>query len=262
MAKTKDGKELREEFEFWGWKWETCMENERPLHPNNPRYYIDCDNVITLANSNLCILSMEFKPTCINWWDSKWKTKIDYYPKYSAGCIKSIDTVQVNSIIEADLKFPAGENLWPSFWLTACDSWPPEIDIVEGYTDSKGSYKDGLNFHWHWPFIYREYRLESNVHYKGINEEHFQVGAKAVHPKVLNLPLEYNWNHFKCVWTSNSIRIYINDNLVREVTDESVLSRMKTKGMWVIFNIWPNDKYNLTTHKHFYLIKDFKVTKL
>ena len=38
--------ELRKEFELWGWKWETCMEGGRPLHPSDPRYYINKNNVI------------------------------------------------------------------------------------------------------------------------------------------------------------------------------------------------------------------------
>ena len=35
---------------------------------------------------------------------------------------------------EAKIKLPKGKNLWPAFWMWAWDSWPPEIDIFEGYT--------------------------------------------------------------------------------------------------------------------------------
>lgn len=263
MAKTNDGKELRKEFELWGWKWETCMESGRPLHPGDPRYYVNQDNVI-INNNDSITLTIKREPQTINWYDVGWKTpKINYTPEYACGLIKSIDTVPVNSIIEADLMFPRGANLWPSFWLTACDAWPPEIDIVEGYTNKGGSYKDGLGLHWQWPFLYREYRIETNVHYKGEEKEHLQTGAKCVHPKVLNLPLEENWNRFKCIWTESSIEIYINDKLVRFINDKYILSKMKTDGMWVIFNIWPNKVYkNDSTCEHRFSIKNFKVVNI
>ena len=34
-------------------------------------------------------------------------------------------------------KLPYGDNLWPAFWMWSWDSWPPEIDIFEGYTNNK-----------------------------------------------------------------------------------------------------------------------------
>ena len=118
--------ELKKEFELWGWKWETCMENGRPLHPSDPRYYINKNNVI--VNNDTLTLTMDYNPKTIKWYGLGWTLpKIDYTPKYSCGLIKSVDTVKVNSIIEADLKFPKGANLWPSFWLTACDSWPQKL---------------------------------------------------------------------------------------------------------------------------------------
>ena len=254
--------ELRKEFELWGWKWETCMESKRPLHSTDPRYYVNQNNVI--INDNTLTLTIDHKPRIIKWFDLGWTLPmIDYTPEYSCGLIKSVDTVQVNSIIEADLKFPKGANLWPSFWLTACDSWPPEIDIVEAYTDKKGSYKDGWNFHWKWPFIYRELRFESNVHYKGLKDEHLFTGAKCVHPKVIKKPIEDNWNNFKCVWKEDIIELYVNGHLVRTITDEYVLSKMKTTGMWVIFNMWPNKQFQKSDlNNPEFKIKNFKVTKL
>lgn len=264
MAKTTTGKELRKTFELWGLKWETCMEGERPLHPSDSRYYINQDNVVVDESNEMVTLTMEHNPADVNWFQAEWRLpKIDYTSQYSCGLIKSVDTVKVNSIMEAELKFPKGANLWPSFWLTACDSWPPEIDIVEAYTNNKGSYKDGWNFHWQWPFFYRELRFESNIHYKGDKEEHKSTGARAVHPKVMNKPVEDSWNNFKCIWTDDVIEFYINGHLVRKITDKYVLAKMATKGMWVIFNIWPNKVYNNTNNiKHEFQIRNFKTTPI
>lgn len=253
--------DLKKTFEKWGYTWETCMENDRPLDPNNPRYYINKDNVIDNKENNTVELSIEHNPAVVNWYNSEWTARINYNPKYSCGLIKSVDVVPVNSIIEAKIKFPKGNNLWPSFWLTACDGWPPEIDIVEAYSNKKGDYRDSLGLHMSWPFIYREYRLESNIHYK-IDKIKMQAGTAALHKKYLNLPLEDNWNHFKCEWTERYVKYYVNNNLVRTIDDPFILNRLKTKGMWVVFNVWPRKINN--THKAYtnMIIKDFKVTPI
>lgn len=254
--------DLKKTFEKWGYTWETCMENDRPLHPSDPRYYINKDNVIDNEKDNTVELSIQHDPAIVNWYNSEWTAKINYYPKYSCGLIKSVETVPVNSIIEAKIKFPKGNNLWPSFWLTACDDWPPEIDIVEAYSNKKGDYRDSIGLHCTWPFIYREYRLETNVHYKTYSGQHLQSGAATLHKKYLNLPLEDNWNHFKCEWTENHIKFYVNDNLIRTISDPFILKKMKTDGMWVIFNVWPNKTHKTNEACTNMIIKDFKVTSI
>ena len=43
---------------------------------------------------------------------------------------------------------------------------------------------------------------------------------------------------------------------------------MKTKGMWAVFNIWPNDKFDLAEEGNIksydapFVIKNFKVNKV
>lgn len=245
--------------------WETCMENGRPIHPEYPWYYMDSNQVRTF-NSEVH-LYMQYKPQTISWYNKEWTEKVDYHPSIACGLIRSKNIFTVNSSFECDVMMPAGNNLWFSFWLTACDAWPPEIDIFEGYTDKKGSYYDRLAFHWQFPFLYRNVRVESNVHYKdnGINR---QAKPKGVHSRYFNHKIQSQWNHFKCTWKENIIAFSINDVVVRTITDMNILSRMKTKGMWVIFNVWPNDSFDLseygdiTTFSRPFIIKNFKAKKI
>ena len=253
--------DLKSEFKMWGWEWETCMEGGRPLHVDNPTYYFNKDEVTSIEDTLL--LTMNYNPKGISWWNNDYSEKIIYTPDYSCGLIKSIDTVQCNSVIEADLMFPKGENLWPSFWLTACDSWPPEIDIVEAYSNNCGSYKGNLKFELKWPFLYRELRFESCIHYKGDKDEHLSIDAVGVHPSIINKPVEENWNKFKCFYTDSYVGIFINDVLVREIHDSYIMSKLKTKGMYVIFNIWPRTNKEANHDTYFpFKIRNFKVTKI
>ena len=254
-------------FDWCGLTWITAMESNRPIAPSSPWYYYDGSHV-HIDDYDRLYLHIAHDPRVINWYDSNWNKKVDYNATIGCGMIRSLDTIPVNSIVECTVKMPAGVNLWPSFWMTACDAWPPEIDVFEGYTNKKGSYKDGWNIHRKFPFLYREIRMESNVHYKGDLNEHLWAGAKAVHPKMFNLPLEDSWNHFRCVWREDVIEIYINGKLTRTIDDPYILSKMKTQGMWVIFNVWPNDKFSLSPDGDIrkftspFVIKDFKHTIL
>lgn len=242
------------------------MEGNRPIHPDSPWYYMD-GNQVKQFNNEL-YLFIEHKPTSFLWWNKGWKERVEYNPDIACGIVRSENTFPINSSFECDVMMPEGNNLWFSFWLSACDNWPPEIDIFEGYTDHNGSYHDKLGLHWKFPFLYKNVRVESNVHYTDDKGIHRQIKPKGVHEKYLRQPLRSRWNRFKCCWKDDFITFSINDVVVRTVTDEKVLSKMKTKGMWVIFNVWPNDKFDLSKNgdiksfKRPFIIKNFEVKKI
>jgi beta-glucanase (GH16 family) len=58
---------------------------------------------------------------------------------YSSGMLSSQDSfsVQDGEYVEARIRIPTGEGLWPAFWTMPSDRWPPETDILEFFDTSK-----------------------------------------------------------------------------------------------------------------------------
>ncbi len=120
-------------------------------------------------------------------------------------------------VYEWNIKLPKGSQLWPAIWLSAESSWPPEIDIIEGYSDSNGKYGKNLN---------------TNIHCGSTSTNHYGIGANRHglfidSNKVLNLI---------CHWERNSVRIYYNGFLCRVLTNKKDLKWMYNSRMLVIMN--------------------------
>ena len=109
-------------------------------------------------------------------------------------------------IYEWKVKLPVGKKLWPAVWVGCRSSWPPEIDIVEGYSDIKGKYKNKLN---------------SNV-WLGKDtetEKHFQLRAMS-HGFLCDTsePIKFTLH-----WEKDFVKIYYNDFLVRKIENKDDL---------------------------------------
>ena len=66
---------------------------------------------------------------------------------YLSGMIDSSPSFkQQYGYFEIRSKNPKGTGFWPAFWLVSTESWPPEIDVYEFYTNEPGRIK--TNQHW------------------------------------------------------------------------------------------------------------------
>ena len=211
---------------------------------------------------------MRRNPTTLDWWNADWTEYTSYNPVISCGLVRSVRPFPIGTRIECEVKAPAGSNLWFSLWLAACDRWPPEIDVFEGYTDETGDYRGRLSLHPQFPFIHRDYRLESCLHYNDSRGRHAHLKARGVRASALDLPLDTRWNRFRLDWRRDAITIEANGNRVRSVTDRKVLSGMRTRGMWVILNIWPGKGFDIGEHGDIdslrspFMIRNFKAFKI
>jgi len=155
---------------------------------------------------------------------------------------------------EIKAMLPDGECVWPAFWMWAFESWPPEIDVFEGYTNKKGSY-----FNWSLrSLIGKFWAVNSNIHL-GAEPNNYMLGAKS-HWLGWKNPKK-TFNKYGCIWTDKEIKILFNDKVVRKITDEKVLSQFRGKKMNVIINNSIQEGYMETSRKeHEMTVKYFKYT--
>jgi beta-glucanase (GH16 family) len=133
---------------------------------------------------------------------------------YAVGLVTTKESWQYGWF-EAEIMLPKAVSLWPAFWLSGKNSWPPEIDIFEGYSKNGSDYKDRFLFKKR-PFV----KIQPNLHY-GVVEE----GTKAMYG-AYDVPV---WNatsrfvQYACWWEEDFIRIYYDGNMVFECTNPDVL---------------------------------------
>lgn len=116
-----------------------------------------------------------------------------------------------------NVNLPKGIALWPAIWLTNSKTWPPEIDVMEGYSDEKGMWGN---------------RLKTNIYYGETPNQKSIRGAG--HGWLVDKNKTIN---LKLLWLPNVIEIYYNNFLVRKITDPAVLEWLnKEPSMYVIMN--------------------------
>lgn len=178
------------------------------FHPSIPYQYYGNDSVY-IENNHL-VLDHRYSPKQM----TTWENSNVYYIPYSVGLVTSYNSYGYG-FYEFECKLPNGVGLWPAVWLSCVDSWPPEIDINESYSDSDGNYKNKLETNFH-------FNLGDNKESSGAREH----GIYDINGKV----------KFSCWWTKDFIKIYYNGYLVRVITSENILKWFRGKKMLIILN--------------------------
>lgn len=152
-------------------------------------------------------------------------------------------------------KLPNGPFVWPAFWMWSFDSWPPEIDVFEGYSNKRNSY-----FNWSLrSLIGKFWAVNSNIHL-GLSPNNYMVGAKS-HWLGFRSPSK-KFNKYGLIWTDSEIKILFNDRVVRKITDEKVISQFRGHKMNVIINNSIQEDYMKTDKpEHEMVVKYFKYEK-
>lgn len=120
-------------------------------------------------------------------------------------------------IFEWNIILPKGVGLWPAVWMSSRDSWPPEIDVIEGYSDKNGKYGKNIN---------------TNIHCGSSDTTHYGIGANR-HGLFVNTDLTLN---LICDWNADRIKIYYNGFLCRVLTNGDDTKWFKNENMRIILN--------------------------
>jgi len=156
---------------------------------------------------------------------------------------------------EAWIKLPKGQSFWPAFWSSAIDSWPPEIDILEAYSE-RGPKYDGPTISQHWR--YRPNRqIRPNLHY-GLDElenrDHY-IGYDIPVAECTERFVQY-----ACLWEKDRIEIYYDGYKVQECTDPKILKWFNEGGKhYFILNHGLHNDHPENPDESAMLIRSFKV---
>lgn len=173
---------------------------------------------------------------------------------YSVGLVSCIDLLSYGTWTWR-AKLPSGTNLWPSLWTCANNSWPPEIDMLEGYT-----YPKKTNYIRN---IFETY-LETNIHYSKseTDKDHQHLKAKGVPTWMYLLYRNKSGvDEYKFEWTPEYVKFYFNGHCFRTVKDKEVLKSLNNHPMhYPIMNMQINSNYSSDDHMtdHKLYVIDFK----
>ena len=227
-----------------GYEWEVAMEGGMLLHPDYPFRWYDKSCAI-INDDNVLELTIKKNPKEIKDWAG-----VTYNPEYGVGLIRSVQPFMYGTF-SADIKLPEGENLWPAFWLTGENSWPPEIDMMEGWSKKNGGYFNLTKL---------KYNVTTNVHYReNPTEKKKSVGLERVPLKVMRKTPDDHWYNYKVIWKPNEIIFYVDNKKIRTI-GEKVAKYLANEQMDVVFDLWtetPNFKLNKNM-----LIRNFKHEQL
>lgn len=203
-----------------------------------------------------------FDPSGIDTSDGPAILKITNTPKYGkefgAGQLASVDTY-LYGMFEWEYQLPIGRNLWPAIWLTGAESWPPEIDVMEGWSSEKGIHKNKTNYRRLCVFN----DIQPRLHY-GTSETHKSLAKQY-------LGMNYTWrcindvkviNRCKLLWLPEYIAVWYNDKRVFECTNSNVLNEFNKPMMVVMNNAVTKDfiKSDLQTITRDFTIYNFNYT--
>lgn len=136
------------------------------------------------------------------------------------------------------VKMPEYPHVWPALWLCGVKTWPPEIDLVEGYTEDEDNYYRGL---------FARTTLETNFHKRiGFeNGTHTSLGARGIWGIIYKC-LHKDIDEYKIVWTPKYVKLYFNGFRIRKMTDKEMLADLnEDHSMNPIMNMMVDNGFEL-----------------
>jgi beta-glucanase (GH16 family) len=227
------------ELNWCGYNWIT-QERWGLVHPQKSHWWYD-ETAVEIDDDKNLILKTHFNP--------KHFPGLNKLSTTGVGLVSSTERFGYGEFtIEA--KFPSGPFLWPAFWMWSWDSWPPEIDVFEGYSNENGSY-----FHFN---IFRPlnfWKVESNLHF-GSEQNKGSIGARKDFTSFTSPDRKFN--KYSLIWTEHFVKWVFNDRVVRVCRDTKILSMLRDKKMNIIINNGVTDEgANAIITKSEFIIKSF-----
>jgi beta-glucanase (GH16 family) len=190
------------------------------FHPEHLYQYYDITGELVYTTSEGLSLDLRKKPkhyikADLPTWRQTEKMPDEFTIPVGVGLVTTLDSWQWGWF-ESEIKLPKGEAYWPAFWLSGVNTWPPEIDIFEAYSD-KGAYYNNKLLKL---FNVKDWKIQPNIHWGDTNN-----GTKEQYGSY-NSPVNdvtERFVQYVCHWERDFIRIYYDGLLILECTDKKVL---------------------------------------
>jgi len=240
---------MKKNINWSGYEWIT-QERWGNIHPDKTYNWYD-PSAIEIREGDL-ILKSHYNPKKFTVNNKKITSN------YGVGLVSNT-TEFGYGYFEIEAKLPTGKNLWPAFWMWSFDSWPPEIDILEGYS----SIKKPSYFKLYLNSLLGFWNVQTNFHYtESINskeKENKSIGGKT-HWFGFKNPQKH-FIKYGCLWEENQIVFYYNGRRVRTIKDKNMLDSLKGTKMNIILNNHIREDIGDFGTSEF-IIKSFKYTEL
>jgi len=153
---------------------------------------------------------------------------------------------------EIEAKLPSGPiGMWPAFWFSGVDSWPPEIDVFEGFGNYKGNY---LKFDILSPFGF--WNVRPTLHLGDSQQNYSQV--KSRQPFFGFKDPTKNYIKYGIHWDKDFIKLWYNGIKVKEYKGEQIM-RWLRKPMYLILNNSVSPKTEIENCNSDFHIKSIKI---
>lgn len=212
-----------------GYEWIT-QQPWGSVHPSHPDWWYDPD-AVDVRGTELVLKTIR---------SPKIHKEKDIVSRVGAGLVTCTKRFGYGRF-EIEAKLPKGPYLWPAFWMYSATTWPPEIDVFEGYTNRFGSYIDFTGS----TLLGKWWNVKTNAHYD-VTPHNKNVGAKKYWMGLTSPAKKYN--RYAVDWNHNHISFYFNDNYVGGYTDPELLDWFRDAEMWVVINNGIRDGYPLNSH--------------
>lgn len=181
--------------------------------------------------------------------------------QWAIGKVHSEEVIKYGTM-DVVFQLPLGRHLWPAIWLYDAETWPPEIDVVEGWSGCGAwpmqNRQDYIRLPWA-HFIH-----PGLVHPAGLGGGYGTVGTKGVWRWQIDT---YGVNRCILVWTPEEIRVSYNGHVImRERRQEVLKAYNDSVGMRVILNNYVQRCFTYEDYvdlqRREFKILDFKYKKL
>lgn len=176
-------------------------------------------DVICYADKDETVLNLDGSITLdINNKEKFFDGDVNHTKKFGCGWVSTNNGFLFGDF-HFEYKLPKGANLWPAIWLSGVHTWPPEIDIMEGWSGNGYLCKNKPN--------YKRFPLFNNIHpglfYFKVDGKVYSKGYGSFGSDCATyswLQKLDDWNTCDLVWRKDLIEVYYNGHRVMRVTED------------------------------------------